>query len=114
MTLDSKSDRAPTPGRSQQQTPDELSLASDSGDGLSFRLKTAVWTWRLRVPHGPAGHRYFAALERQLAAHTARNLEAMRRDGWPPDQAEAAAREWLHDLADTAIRLALATAEAPR
>ncbi len=113
MSLDSKSGRAPTPDRSM--TLDQPSIAPKLGDGLSFRLKAAVWAWRLRVPRGSAGHRYLAALERQLAAHTARNLEAMRRDGWPPEEAEAAAREWLRDLADTAARIALGhTREAPR
>jgi hypothetical protein len=76
-------------------------------DVVAGRLKAAVWAWRLRVPHGPAAHRYLAALERQLAAHVARNLEAMLWQGWPPDQAQAAAVEWLHDLADTTARMAL-------
>jgi hypothetical protein len=92
---------------SRQRDP-ARSIAPDPGDSLSFRLKAAVWAWRLRIPSGPAGHRYLAALERQLAVHLARNLEAMRRDGWLPDQAEAAAREWLHDLAGTAVNAAIA------
>ncbi len=78
------------------------------------RFKAAVWAWRLRIPHGHAGHRYFAALERQLAAHLARNMESMLWQGWPPDQAEAAARQWLHDLADATATIALERMEAGR
>jgi hypothetical protein len=102
VTLDGKSGRAPTPSRST--TLDQPSIAPEQGSVARF--KAIVWAWRLRIPSGPAGHRYLAALERQLAVHLARNLEAMRRDGWLPDQAEAAAREWLRDLADTAARIA--------
>jgi hypothetical protein len=100
--LNSKSDRAPTPGRSQQPDPGG-SIAPKPGDGLAFRLKTAVWAWRLRVPRGPAGHRYLAALERALAAHAARNMAAMLAEGWAEAAAYAAYREWLHDLVDTAL-----------
>jgi hypothetical protein len=108
MTLDSKNGRAPTPGRST--TPDQRSISPGPPD----RLRAAMWTWRLRIPHGPAGHRYFFALERQLAAHLARNHAAMLRDGWPPDQAQAAALQWLHDLAEQASRDAFATTETGR
>jgi len=95
--------------------PHPQNLAGDSfprNRVIVERLKAAVWAWRLRVPHGTAGHYYFAALERQLAAHAGRNLEAMLWQGWPPDQAQAAASEWLHDLAEVTATIALERIEA--
>jgi hypothetical protein len=92
---------------------DDASSIPDRG-GVAGPFKAAVWAWRLCVPHGCAGRRYMAALERQLAAHVARNLEAMLHHGWPPDQAQAAAHQWLCDLADTTAHIAFDQAEVGR
>jgi hypothetical protein len=59
------------PGRSTSPNTRAIITPDPGGGALSGRLKCAVWTWRLRVPHGRAGRRYLAALDLQLAAHIA-------------------------------------------
>jgi len=112
MLKDNRNGRALAPGRSTSHP--KRGPVYSAPPAVVDRLRAAVWAWRLRVPCGPAGHRYMAALELQLAAHVARNLAAMLREGWPPDQAQDATREWLHDLVDTAATIALERTEAGR